>query len=76
MALLDHTDLEKQKNITLTDPNGQELASKLASSILFWAERRLGYPLSSGSKTEYFDGGSKRLYLGNGVNIANVAVSI
>ncbi len=76
MALLDHTDLEKQKNIELTDPNGRELANKLANSILSWAERRLGYPLRSGTKTEYFDGGTKRLYLGNGVNITNVAVSL
>ena len=36
MPLLSYLDLERQKNITLTNPDGRTLADTLATAILQW----------------------------------------
>ena len=53
MALLDSTDLQRQKNITLTS-DGVTLANAIANGILKWAERHCHRTFAKGSATEYF----------------------
>lgn len=36
-ALLDYTDLERQKNITLSDSDGRNLANAIANGLLAWS---------------------------------------
>src|SRR4051794_22995721 len=54
MPLLDHTDLEDQKNVDLT-AEGQALADAMATSILAWAAKRCNRPgWDKVATTEYF----------------------
>ncbi|MDP9367571.1 MAG: hypothetical protein M3Q03_04730 [Chloroflexota bacterium] len=76
MALLDFTDLERQKNVTLTIPNGQELANKIAKGIVSWAERRSGYSFAAGPRTDYFDQGGSVFQLKTPVNVSGVSVAL
>ncbi len=75
MALLDHTDLERQKNVTLT-VTGQDLATKIAKGIVSWAERRSGYSFAAGPRTDYFSQGGDLFYLSTPVNVTGVSASV
>ncbi len=75
MALLDHTDLERQKNVTLT-VTGQDLANKIAKGIVSWAERRSGYSFAAGPRTDYFDEGGSVFQLKTPVNVSGVNVAL
>ncbi len=76
MALLDYTDYEKQANKNLSSPDGIALANKLASGVLSWAERRVGFAFARGTRTDIFDGGSRHYYLSCPINVADVAVTL
>lgn len=65
---LDYTDLEREANITLTDPEGQALANKKAAAILAWAARRIGYMIEQDTITDVFAGSGKSFYLSNPTN--------
>ncbi|MDP9469056.1 MAG: hypothetical protein M3Q71_00095 [Chloroflexota bacterium] len=75
MSLLDYTDLERQKNVTLT-VTGQDLANKIAKGIVSWAERRSGYSFAAGPRVDTFSEGGRVFYLKTPVNVSGVSVSI
>lgn len=70
MAFLDYTDLERESNITLTDPEGRALADKKATATLAWAARRIGYTIAQGTVADTFTEGGKTFYLSNPTNPA------
>lgn len=74
MALLDHTDYTTQANKTLT-ADGQALANKIATAILAWAERRVGYGFATGPRSDSFSDGGSLFWLSAPANVSSVTVS-
>lgn len=44
MPLVIPADIERELNITLTDPNGPETVNHLIASVISWAEKRVPPP--------------------------------
>ncbi len=76
MALLDYTDYEKQANKTLSNPDGINLANKLAAGVLSWAERRVGFAFARGTRIDTFDGGQRYYQLSCPINVSGVTVTL
>lgn len=57
MALLTLTDIQDERNIDLTSPEGETVATALIPVAIAWAERRIGYALEESERTEYFSDG-------------------
>lgn len=76
MALLNLDDLQQSLNIDLSDPNGQAVATELIAAGVAWIEGEIGYPLESGSRTEYFDQGFSHFWLKTKAPVSALTLSV
>lgn len=76
MALLTYQDIEKERNIDLSSPNGQMVATALIAAGIAEIEQRVGYALESAEQTKYFSDGESDFYLPTNAPVSDLALAV
>jgi hypothetical protein len=74
MSLLTFNDIQSERNIDLTDPNGQVVATSLIAAAIAWVERTIGYMLEAAATTAYFSEGHRDLWLPTSAPVSAVSL--
>lgn len=74
MALLTIQNLEEERNIDLTDPNGQLIAESLIDAAVAWVTRYVGYEIEESEQVQYFSDGYTKLWLYTKAPVSAVSV--
>lgn len=75
MALLTLDHIQDERNIDLTTPEGQTVATALIPAVIAWAEGRIGYPLEQSTRTEYLGDGASHFWLAPRKGVSNVVLA-
>ncbi len=75
MPLVTFAEIESERNIDLTDPQGQAIATTLIAGLTAAVAKYVGYPIEAAAKTEYFDEGEALIYLGTKAPISSLEIA-
>lgn len=74
MALISFEDVQEERNIDLTDPNGQVVATKLIEAATAWISRYVGYPIEQDTHVYYYTDGYRKLWLPTKAPVSSVLI--
>ena len=75
MALFTYEDVQAQRNIDLTDPNGQELTTNLIEAATAWVSRYVGYGIEQAERIHYFSDGCEHVWLPTNAPVSALALA-
>jgi len=75
MPLFDYEDIQAERNIDLTSPEGQTIAKSLISAVTAWASSIVGYDLEASSRNACFEIGDRSMFLPATSHVSNVVIS-
>jgi hypothetical protein len=67
--------IQCERNINLTDPQGQTIATSLIAAACARASSLVEYDIKSSSRNAYFDDGNQKMFLPTAAPVSAVTVS-
>src|SRR5680860_197966 len=76
MPLFDPDVIQEERNIDLTSPEGQTIATALIAAVNAWVFSFVGHDIESSTRNAYFEDGERKMFFPSSDPVSAVGVSI